>query len=131
MDDSKELKGEMDTADVAVSVDGSWQKRGFSSLNGVVTAISVDTGKFIGCEIMSRNCKSCNVMHSIKQRDPGRYDTWYASHIHKCPLNYHGSAPNMEKIRAVNIFQRSIEKHCIYFTAFYDDGDSRSFSDVA
>ncbi|GFT79183.1 hypothetical protein NPIL_325791 [Nephila pilipes] len=26
-------------------VDGSWQKRGFSSKNGVVTVTSVDTGK--------------------------------------------------------------------------------------
>ena len=36
----------------------------------------------------------------------------------------------MEKVRAVNIFQRSIEKHCIYFTAFYGDGRSRNFSAV-
>ncbi|GFS69623.1 uncharacterized protein NPIL_186131 [Nephila pilipes] len=31
--------------DIAVAVDGSWQKRGFSSKNGVVTVTSVDTGK--------------------------------------------------------------------------------------
>ena len=31
--------------DVAVSVDGTWQKRVFSSLNGVVTAISVVAGE--------------------------------------------------------------------------------------
>ena len=108
---------------------GKKKRRGFS-LNGVVTAISVDTGKCIDCEIMSRNCKSCNVMQNIKPRDPGRYETWYASHIHKCSLNYHRSALNMEKVTAVNIFQRTIEKHCIYFTAFYGDGDSRSFSAV-
>ena len=29
--------------DVGVSVDGTWQRRGFSSNNGVVTAISIDT----------------------------------------------------------------------------------------
>ena len=50
--------------------------------------------------------------------------------IHKCSLNYHGSAPNVEKGGAVNIFQRSIEKHCLYFTAFYGDGDSKGFSAV-
>ena len=33
--------------DTAVSVDGSWQRRGFSSLNGVVTAVSMETGKFL------------------------------------------------------------------------------------
>ncbi|GFW99288.1 uncharacterized protein TNCV_3981131 [Trichonephila clavipes] len=30
--------------DLAVAVDGSWQKRGFSSKNGLVTVTSVDTG---------------------------------------------------------------------------------------
>ena len=31
--------------DIAVAVDGSWQKRGHTSMNGVVTATSVSTGK--------------------------------------------------------------------------------------
>ena len=34
----------------AVSVDGSWQRRGFSSLNGVVTAKLMETGKIIDFE---------------------------------------------------------------------------------
>ena len=29
--------------DTSVSCDGTWQKRGYASLNGVVTVISVDT----------------------------------------------------------------------------------------
>ncbi|GFU35764.1 uncharacterized protein NPIL_686451 [Nephila pilipes] len=33
--------------DIAVAVDGSWQKRGFSSKNGVVTVTSVDTGEYL------------------------------------------------------------------------------------
>ena len=36
--------------DIGVSVDGTWQKRGFSSLNGVVAAISVNTVKVIDVE---------------------------------------------------------------------------------
>ena len=58
---AKEIKGEVDVIDTAVSVDGTWQRRGFTSLNGIVTAISVDTGKILDCEIMSRNCKACNL----------------------------------------------------------------------
>ncbi|GFT82123.1 uncharacterized protein NPIL_135071 [Nephila pilipes] len=42
--------------DIAVAVDGSWQKRGFSSKNGVVTVTSVDTASeisyIISCQIM-------------------------------------------------------------------------------
>ena len=32
--------------DISVSVDGSWQRCGYSSHNGVVTAMLIDTGKF-------------------------------------------------------------------------------------
>ena len=35
-----------DTAECGISIDGTWQKRGYSSHNGVaVTAISLDTKK--------------------------------------------------------------------------------------
>ncbi|GFU08250.1 uncharacterized protein TNCV_2901901 [Trichonephila clavipes] len=40
--------------DLAVVVDGSWQKRGFSSKNGLVTVTSVDTGKVIDVEAFSK-----------------------------------------------------------------------------
>ena len=45
--------------DSAVSCDGKWQKRGYSSLNGVVTVISMDNGKILDVEPMTRTCKSC------------------------------------------------------------------------
>ena len=125
---AKEIKGEVDVIDTAVSVDGTWQRRGFTSLNGIVTAISVDTGKILDCEIMSRNCKACNLMEAVKRDDPIRCDIWHASH--NCKLNYRGSAPNMEKIGAIKIFGRSIAKHGMYYTSFYGDGDSKSYSAV-
>ncbi|GFT19881.1 uncharacterized protein NPIL_599921 [Nephila pilipes] len=40
---------------IAVAVEGSWQKRGFSSKNGVVTVTSVDTSKVIDVEILSKH----------------------------------------------------------------------------
>ena len=60
-----------------------------------------------------------------KASDPGRSETWYASHP-QVSLKLSRICPNTE-VRAVNISQRSIEKHCIYFTAFYGDGDSRTY----
>ena len=45
----------------AVSVDGSWQKRGFTSLNGVVTVISVNNRKILDSEPMSSGCKACAI----------------------------------------------------------------------
>ena len=37
---------ETDIIDTGVSVDGTWQRRGFSSLNGVVAVISIDSSQF-------------------------------------------------------------------------------------
>ena len=37
---------ESDIIDTGVSVDGTWQRRGFSSLNGVVAVISIDSSQF-------------------------------------------------------------------------------------
>ncbi|GFU84184.1 uncharacterized protein TNCV_3277951 [Trichonephila clavipes] len=42
-----------------VSVDGTWQKRGYSSLNGCVSTISVDSGKILDIEVLSQYCRVC------------------------------------------------------------------------
>ena len=43
--------------DVGITIDGTWQKRGFTSMNGAVAAISIDTGRIIDVEVMSRYCQ--------------------------------------------------------------------------
>jgi len=45
--------------DVAVSCDGTWQRRGYASHNGVVSVISMDTRKVIDIEAMNKSCKKC------------------------------------------------------------------------
>ena len=92
---ASKLRGDAISADVAVSVDGTWQRKGFPSMNGVVTAISIDSGKVLDTAILSKNCKGCTNMQSVKSVDPNRYERWYA--MHKCGLNYKGSSPAMEK----------------------------------
>ena len=42
-----------------VSVDGSWQKRGHSLINGVVTAVS--DGKCPDVHVLSKHCKRCTI----------------------------------------------------------------------
>ncbi|GFW14888.1 uncharacterized protein TNCV_1563501 [Trichonephila clavipes] len=44
----------------AVAVDGIWHKRGYSSLNGVVCATSVENGKVIDFEALTKYCSSSN-----------------------------------------------------------------------
>ena len=45
--------------DVGITIDGTWQKRGFASMNGAVAAISIETGRIIDVEVMSRYCQGC------------------------------------------------------------------------
>ncbi|GFU65092.1 uncharacterized protein TNCV_1352081 [Trichonephila clavipes] len=62
---------------VPVAIDGTWQKRGHTSLNGVVMAVSVDTGKVIDAEILSRKC-SCHFNGNL--------------HSDECSANYFGNS---------------------------------------
>ena len=50
---------EGEVVDAGISNDGTWQKRGFSLLNGVVASLSIDTGKVLDIEVMSRYCNVC------------------------------------------------------------------------
>ena len=65
-----------------VSVDGAWQRRGHASLNGVVTAISLENGKILDVEPMSRNCKSHHSMDYLIESDPVTYANWMNSDIY-------------------------------------------------
>ncbi|GFT68646.1 uncharacterized protein TNCV_2759191 [Trichonephila clavipes] len=65
---------------IAVAVDGTWQKRGYTSLNGVVTVTSIDTGKVIDVDILSKYCACKNLPFHEKD----------------CKRNYVGSSGAME-----------------------------------
>ena len=114
--------------DTAISCDGTWQRRGYSSLNGIVTIISMENGKVLDVEPMTRICKPCKLKENIKSSSPDQYAVWKAQHV--CSADYHGSAPNMEPVGAKRMFERSIQKHSLRYTEFYGDGDSKSFPSV-
>ncbi|CAB4030044.1 Hypothetical predicted protein [Paramuricea clavata] len=44
--------------DVAVSFDGTWAKRGFTSLTGVVFVLAVDTGEVLDYHVLSKECRN-------------------------------------------------------------------------
>ncbi|GFW41008.1 uncharacterized protein TNCV_414171 [Trichonephila clavipes] len=75
--------------DLAVAVDGSWQKRGFSLKNGLVTVTSVDTGKVIDVEVFSKHCICPNK----------------TKHLQNCKRNFEGYSGKMEVAGALSIFQ--------------------------
>ena len=124
----KGVKDDKGVVEVAVSGDGTWQRRGYSWLNGIFACMSIDSGKVLDIEPMSRYCKVCVVNKKIKESDPNKYEVVKAEH--KCKANYHGSAPNMEAVGAKRIFERSVAKNNLRYVEFYGDGDSKSFSTI-
>ena len=54
--------GEQNTdtvVDAAVTFDGTWAKRGFTSLPGVVFVLSVDNGEVLDYHVLSKSCQRC------------------------------------------------------------------------
>ena len=80
------------------------KKRGYSSLNGVGTAISITTGNVLDCEVLSRHCKSCTIHYPPRESKPAEYETWLVSHKEVCQLNHQGSTASMESDAAVTFF---------------------------
>lgn len=112
----------------AVSCDGTWQRRGFSSLHGCVTAISMETGKVLDVEPLSKVCQQCKKHEGDEETAENRL--WKTENAPKCKANYSGSAPAMEPEGAKRIFNRSVSTHNLHYNEFYGDGDSKSFSAV-
>lgn len=88
--------------DIAIAFDGTWQKRGFVSKNAVCTVTSVDTGKVLDVESLSKYCSGC-------ERNKGSADKLNA-HEQYCLKYYEGSSGGMETVAAVAVCQRSIPK---------------------
>ena len=89
--------------------------RGFTSLNGVMVAISMDTGKILDVEPMSRYCRLCS--KKARTLDDEAFKVWKVKHADecKCTQNYEGSAPAMEPEGAKRMFERSIQLHNLLF----------------
>ena len=115
---------------VAVSVDGTWQKRGFSSKNGVVFVIAIGTGEIIDAEVLSLFCQECN-HHRNDPCDSEAYRKWKESHNRYCTVNCEGSSGAMEAIGATRIFERSVDTRKLKYTTFVGDGDSSTYHVVS
>ena len=99
-----------------VSCDGIWQRRGFASLNGCVSAISIDTGKVLDVEALSKVCKTCK-LHEDDKNTP-QNSAWKQDHQDTCKANYKGSAPAMEQEGASRIFKCSMDSHKLVYDEY-------------
>ncbi|GFU72239.1 uncharacterized protein TNCV_625891 [Trichonephila clavipes] len=99
-----------------VSVVGTWQRRRHLSLNGCVSVISIDTGKVLDTEVLSKMCRIC-----LKKTED--------SISHECEKHV-GSSGAMEPVGVYRIFERSAQMRKLQYVQFYGDGDSKDFDAV-
>ena len=116
----------------SVSVDGSWQRRGYCSLNGIVTAMSLPEdidrpGKVLDVAVLTKNCKQCHIYDELPHNSV-EYLRWKSTHV--CSINHEGSAGSMETEGAKQIFNSSIEKHKLIYENYLGDGDSKGHNSV-
>lgn len=109
--------------DLPIAFDGTWQKRGFVSKNAACTVTSVDTGKVLDVEVLSKYCSGC-------QRNKGSEEKKIAHEVN-CLKNYEGTSGGMETVAAVTVCQRSVPERGVRYVKFLGDGDSKAFNAVS
>lgn len=113
-----------------VSGDGTWKKRGFSSLIGVSSLIAYHTKKVVDAIVKSKFCQACSFWEKKKDEDPTGYDVWQETHVETCTANHDGSSGKMETDGITEMFVRSVELHGVKYVTYVGDGDSKTFKGV-
>jgi hypothetical protein len=113
---------------ITVSGDGSWRKRGFSSLFGITSLIGWFTGKIVDIEVKSKYCKACEYWKN--KLDTAKYEEWLETHADQCQSNHEGSSGKMEVDAVIEMFQRSEVLHGLKYANYIGDGDSKTFKGI-
>eukprot|EP00795_Rhopilema_esculentum_P005628 gene5628-10839_t len=106
--------------DVTNSCDGTWQRRGFSSKNGVVTVAIVKglSSKIVDTETLTNHCNKCKATTNDNE----------TTHISQ--KNYEGTAGSMEGEGVKGIFKRSQQQYGLSYVEYLRDIDSKSFKNL-
>ncbi|KAK0177232.1 hypothetical protein PV328_001308 [Microctonus aethiopoides] len=114
--------------ELTVASDGTWKKRGFSSLHGVTSLIGYYTGKIIDIVVKSSYCKQCEPWKNKNNTE--EYSKWYDDHKDICSANYNGSSGKMDVDSVIEMFRRSMEKYNVRYRNYIGDGDSETYSGI-
>ncbi|XP_071633109.1 uncharacterized protein [Temnothorax longispinosus] len=117
-------KNEKPLLKFTVSGDGSWKKRGFSSLYRVTTLIAFYSGKMIDLVVKSSYCQACTYFRHHTDNPE------YEEHQETCPINHTGSPGKMEVDAVLEMFHRSEERYGVRYTNYVGDGDSKTFKSI-
>ncbi|GFV42294.1 uncharacterized protein TNCV_3165251 [Trichonephila clavipes] len=117
--------------DITVSYDGTWQKRGHSSLYGIGIVIDILTGLIIDYEILSKYCPECTTAKRDLGENSAEYSIWYKSHQEECSENYVGSSNAMEVKVAEILWKRSIKNCGMRYVSILSDGDAKTYQHLS
>ena len=108
--------------EVGVSYDGTWSKRGFTANYGFGFIISVDTGKVLDYEFLSKVCPTCD-------KNKNASEEWKINHKPFCERNHHASSKAMEMVAASKIWRRS-SAYDMNYKSMICDGDSSAYNEI-
>lgn len=126
------LQGE-EIIDIGVSFDGTWHKRGHSSLYCIGCIIDILTGLVIDFTVISKYCHQCTKTAADLGKESAEFFVWYKSHKDSsaCEKNYEGSSGSMEAFAAEILWRRSVKNCNMRYTAMLSDGDSKTFINLS
>ncbi|GFV42595.1 uncharacterized protein TNCV_1316001 [Trichonephila clavipes] len=117
--------------DITVSYDGTWQKRGHSSLYGIGIVIDILTGLIIDYEILSKYFPESTTAKRDLGENSAEYSIWYKSHQEECSKNYVGSSNAME-VKAAEILWKRFIKNCgMRYVSTLSDGDAKTYQHLS
>lgn len=123
---------EDDILNVDVSFDGTWLTRGHNSNIGMGFVIEAETGFVLDFHVLSKYCQKClRICKKYKDDEPRRLEEIHRHNLlGECLKNYEGTSGGMEKETAVRLWDRSVDKNKLRYTAFISDGDSSAYNAV-
>lgn len=124
VEEKKNEKREMPLLNFTISGDGSWKKRGFSSLYGVTTLIAYYSGKVIDLIVKESYCQTC-IYYKNDKNNPD-----YLDHEENCVINHKSSAGKMEVDAVTEMFLHFEHLHGVRYRNYVGDGDAKTFSAI-
>ena len=103
-------------------------RRGAILLSMGLSLVSVETGKAIDYNVLTKKCAQCTAWESRRGTDA--FEEFMSTHENECEINHEGSAGAMEAKGVVTCFSSSVDKYNLRYTQYLGDGDTKSFLEV-
>lgn len=113
--------------DITVSYDGTWHKRGHTSLYGIGIVIDVVTNLVVDFHVLSKYCHECKITAKNLGESSPEFHIWKSSHAETCQKNFDGSSASMEMHAAHILWKRSVTDCGMRYTSVLCDGDAKTF----